>query len=253
MNKIIKNLNQDRINIFGVFPIASVPEWFDCATFNPSYFRLLNLLIVDCVLHSFDVYFLNFVNIFCVLSFIRMMSTLKSTFCVYLPPSLFLLRGFLLSLICLAPWTCSCSVSISSREFMLTASKGQSVHSSPTALWLKASWWGNDWICGSAPGLFLLLGFSPFCDIDVVACSQSYCSSSLMWMQDSLPLNPGVSVLNVLFSNTSLRLTDWTSCHHDCLHLCRRWVAFIVPRVATLTSHWWRPRAFPKRLVIKSW
>lgn len=219
-----------------------------------SDFWICSLWIVFCI--HFDVYFLNSVNAFCVLSFICMVSTLKSTFCVYLPPSLFLLRGFLLSLICLAPWTSSCSVSISSRFLKSLCSqlvRGRVCTAHPLPCGYKASWWGNGWICGSAPGLFLLLGFSPSCDIDVVARSQSCCSSSLMWMQDSLPLNPGVSVLSVLFSNTSLRLTDWTSCHHDCLHLCRRWVAFIIPRVAILTSHWWRPRAFPKRLVIKSW
>lgn len=116
-------------------------------------------------------------------------------------------------------------VSISSRFLRSLCSqlvRGRVCTADPLPCGYKASWWGNGWICGSAPGLFLLLGFSAFCDIDVVAHSQSCCSSSLMWMWDSLPLNPAASVLSVLFSNTSLRLTDWTSCHRDCLYLCRR-------------------------------
>lgn len=52
MNKIIKSLNRDRIDVSGPFPFASVPEWLGRAAFNPSCLKLLNLFIVDCVLHS---------------------------------------------------------------------------------------------------------------------------------------------------------------------------------------------------------
>lgn len=134
-----------------------------------------------------------------------------------------LLRGFLLSFAWLpGP---PAVISISSRFLkslcsQLVRSRVCTAH--PLLCGYKVSWWGNGWICGSGLGLFLLLGFFPFSDIDVVARNQSCCSSSLMWMWDSLlPLSPAAPVLSVLFSNTSLRLTDWTSCHHDCLYLCR--------------------------------